>query len=210
VLHTACAQAAAWEHGFGRDLSMAVNVSARQLESPSLFDDVRSALTASGISPQLLVLEITETALIGDAPAVVELLQRLRELGPRLAVDDFGTGYSSLSHLQRFPIDILKIDRSFIGDIGSDSVVPDIVRGLLDLARTLRLETVAEGVESPGQLETLQELQCDLGQGYLFARPLSVGDAEQLLRDGTPGSGTAGTRQRRGFMEASVHSPDSS
>jgi diguanylate cyclase (GGDEF)-like protein/PAS domain S-box-containing protein len=183
VLDTACRQAATWHRRFGTRRSMAVNVSGRQLGAPELYDHVRDALATSGLDPTSLVLEITETALIDDAPTAVAVLERLRLLGIRLAVDDFGTGYSSLSHLRQFPIDIIKIDQSFVGIIGSDGEIPDIVRGLLELARTLHLETVAEGIESDDQLQQLRQLHCDQGQGFLFAKSLPSTVAEQLLEE---------------------------
>jgi diguanylate cyclase (GGDEF)-like protein/PAS domain S-box-containing protein len=183
VLDTACRQAARWQRRFGTERSMAVNVSGRQLSSPDLYGDVRDALAMSGLDPTLLVLEITETALIEDAPTAVAVLERLRLLGIRLAVDDFGTGYSSLSHLRQFPIDIIKIDQSFVGIIGSDGEIPDIVRGLLELARTLHLQTVAEGIESDDQLQQLRQLHCDQGQGFLFAKSLPPTVAGQLLEE---------------------------
>jgi EAL domain-containing protein (putative c-di-GMP-specific phosphodiesterase class I) len=167
-------------------LSMAVNVSARQLAADDLVDHVGEALGGSGLEPGSLVLELTETSLIRDAAEVTARLHELRALGVRLAVDDFGTGYSSISHLRQFPIDILKIDRSFVDTINDGEELPAIVRGLLDLSRTLQLETVAEGIESDVQLQRLRKEQCVLGQGFLFARPLPADEAEALLRKVAP------------------------
>jgi EAL domain-containing protein (putative c-di-GMP-specific phosphodiesterase class I) len=160
---------------------MAVNLSARQLASPELLADVRQALQESGLDASRLVLEMTETSLVQDAQLAAVRLHELRALGVRLAIDDFGTGYSSLSYLRQFPVDILKIDRSFINTITDRGKIPAIVRGLLDLGRTLQLETVAEGIESDTQLGQLRDQQCELGQGYLFARPLPAAEAEKLL-----------------------------
>jgi EAL domain-containing protein (putative c-di-GMP-specific phosphodiesterase class I) len=160
---------------------MAVNLSARQLASSELFHHVQHALESAGLEPSALVLEMTETALIQDAPLAAARLHQLRTLGVRLAIDDFGTGYSSLSYLRQFPVDILKIDRSFIDTIKDREKIPAIVRGLLDLGRTLQLETVAEGIESDAQLGQLRDQHCELGQGYLFARPLPAEEAELLL-----------------------------
>ena len=179
---------------------MAVNLSARQLADPGLVDDVTHTLITSGLAPECLVLEMTETVLVQDAEAAAERLQELHRLGVRLAVDDFGTGYSSLSYLRRFPVDILKIDRSFIDTITERGQVPAIVRGLLDLGRTLQLETVAEGVELDFQRTRLRDEHCQLAQGFLFARPMLEVDAERLLseleaagvRAGAPATAGAG------------------
>jgi predicted signal transduction protein with EAL and GGDEF domain len=176
VLQTACQTAAGWRDRHPGQLTMAVNLSARQLASSELFHHVQHALHRAGIEPSALVLEMTETALIQDAPLAAARLHQLRTLGVRLAIDDFGTGYSSLSYLRQFPVDILKIDRSFIDTITDREKIPAIVRGLLDLGRTLQLETVAEGIESDAQLGQLRDEHCELGQGYLFARPCAGSD----------------------------------
>ncbi|RBY76930.1 hypothetical protein DQ239_12125 [Blastococcus sp. TF02-09] len=181
VLREACATAAGWRAEHGRDLTVAVNVSAVQLTSPHLVEHITEALTASGLPPSALVLEVTETALVADPERASECLAALRALGLRLALDDFGTGYSSLAHLRQFTVDVLKIDRSFVGTIGEDGVMPPIVRGMIDLGRTLGLEIVAEGVETEAQRQLLVEGRCDLAQGYLFARPLETVDASLLL-----------------------------
>jgi EAL domain-containing protein (putative c-di-GMP-specific phosphodiesterase class I) len=190
VLEEACATAARWhrdypDHG---NLSMAVNISARQIASPDLVAHVGNALTNSGLEPRSLVVEMTETALIQDTSVAATRLHQLRDLGVRLAIDDFGTGYSSLSYLRQFPVDILKIDRSFINTISDRGDIPAIVRAMLDLGRTLELETVAEGIELGVQLDQLREQNCDLGQGYLFSLPLEPVDAELLLVQLTPAS----------------------
>jgi EAL domain-containing protein (putative c-di-GMP-specific phosphodiesterase class I) len=188
VLLEACRTAVRWQqvHPAEPPLSMAVNVSARQLAADELVRHVAEALTNSGLPPGSLVLELTETSLIRDASAVTARLHELRALGVRLAVDDFGTGFSSISHLRQFPVDILKIDRSFVDTITDGEELPAIIRGLLDLSRTLRLETVAEGIESDVQRQRLRQEQCVLGQGYLFARPLPADEAEDLLRQAAP------------------------
>ncbi|MDP2292392.1 MAG: EAL domain-containing protein [Actinomycetota bacterium] len=188
VLDEACSTLARWhrDHPQHHSLSMAVNVSARQIASPTLVAAVRSALADSGIEPSSLVLEMTETTLIHDARAASERLKELSALGVRLAIDDFGTGYSSLSYLRQFPVDILKIDRSFISMISDRTQVPAIVRGLLDLAHTLELETVAEGVELTAQRDQLRSENCDLAQGFLFSSPLNPEEAQQLLMQLTP------------------------
>jgi diguanylate cyclase (GGDEF)-like protein len=181
VLREACAAAASWRAEHGRDLTMAVNVSAVQLTSPHLVGHITEALTASGLPASALVLEVTETALVSDPQRASECLAALRGLGVRLALDDFGTGYSSLAHLRQFTVDVLKIDRSFVATIGEDGVMPPIVRGMIDLGRTLGLEIVAEGVETEAQRRQLVDGRCDLAQGYLFALPLEPADASLLL-----------------------------
>jgi diguanylate cyclase (GGDEF)-like protein len=183
VLQTACRTAAGWRDRHPGQLTMAVNLSARQLASSELLHHVQHALHSAGLDPSALVLEMTETALIQDAALASARLHQLRTLGVRLAIDDFGTGYSSLSYLRKFPVDILKIDRSFINTITDREKIPAIVRGLLDLGRTLQLETVAEGIESDAQLGQLRDQHCELGQGYLFARPLPAEEAEVLLAE---------------------------
>ncbi len=184
VLQEACRTAARWQgaHPGEPPISMAVNVSARQLASAELVHHVADAMAAVDLDPSTLVLEMTETALVQDPLAVTARLRELRALGVRLAIDDFGTGYSSLSYLRQFPVDILKIDRSFIDTITDGGDLPPLVRGMLELSRALQLETLAEGIETDVQRQRLREERCVLGQGYLFARPLSADDAEALLR----------------------------
>jgi diguanylate cyclase (GGDEF)-like protein/PAS domain S-box-containing protein len=183
VLREACRQLADWRerHPERSRLAMAVNVSARQVASPLLVDHVVEALQRSGLEPRALTLELTESTLVEDPGSAAGRLGALRELGIRLAIDDFGTGYSSLSYLRQFPLDILKIDRSFISTITEPGHVPAIVRGLLDLGRTLGLTTVAEGVELELQQEQLRAIGCDYAQGYYFARPLDPASVEELL-----------------------------
>ncbi len=193
VLLEACGQAATWRSRFGDHVSMAVNVSGRQLESGCLDADVQHALVVSGLDADALVVEVTETALISDDVTALDAVHQLRALGVGLAVDDFGTGYSSLSHLQQYPVDLLKIDRSFVAEVAAHDDGPDLVRGLVDLARVLGLRTIAEGVETPEQLARLRELGCDMAQGYMFARPAPAGTAELMLRVPSPGrSGPTG------------------
>jgi len=182
VLSEACRTGGQWNrsHAGRRRLSMSVNLSARQLTDGDLVHDVEAALAESGLEPSDLVLEVTETSLVQEPHRAAGRLQELRALGVRIAVDDFGTGYSSLSYLRQFPVDILKLDRSFTSTI-TDGEVPAIVRGLLDLGRTLDLATVAEGVELGVQRDGLRAEHCSLAQGFLFARPLDPADAELLL-----------------------------
>ena len=181
VLDRACAQAAQWQAVHGSPVTMAVNLSARQLASYDLVEQVDRALRSAGLEPAALVLEMTETVLVQDAPGAASKLGELRKLGVRLAIDDFGTGYSSLSYLRQFPVDILKIDSSFVKTITDRSKVSPIVHGLLDLGRSLDLDMVAEGIESGAQLEQLRDQHCHLGQGYLFAEPLSHDEADAML-----------------------------
>ena len=183
VLDEACRQGVRW-HRQGHRLTIAVNVSARQLEDERLLDDVRTALAASGIEPGLLTLEITETALMRDPHATAKRVRRLKRLGVRIAIDDFGTGYSSLAYLREFPADVLKIDRSFVGDISIGEHASALIHTLVELGRTLEVQTLAEGIENDVQLAALQRERCDLGQGYLFSRPLEPRGVEQLLAEG--------------------------
>ncbi|QYG93112.1 EAL domain-containing protein [Iamia sp. SCSIO 61187] len=187
VLDTACTAATRWhDAGDGPPpLTMAVNLSAVQLATDQIVDDVRAALERSGLDPSLLVLEMTETSLITDPVAAATRLRALHDLGVRLAIDDFGTGYSSLSYLRQFPIDILKIDRSFVDTITDGDDIPPIVRGLLDLGRTLDLEIIAEGIENAAQHEGLRREDCEMGQGFLFARPMPAADVDRLLAERT-------------------------
>jgi diguanylate cyclase (GGDEF)-like protein/PAS domain S-box-containing protein len=186
VLDEACRASVAWNQEFPAEepLTMAVNITARQLADADLAADVDAATESAGMDPRLLVIELTESSLVHDAHLAARRLRELRSLGLRIAVDDFGTGYSSLSYLRQFPVDILKIDRSFVSTITDRSELPAIVRGLLDLGRTLGLEMVAEGVEDEVQRESLRDVHCDLAQGFLFARPLETADAEALLLRG--------------------------
>jgi EAL domain-containing protein (putative c-di-GMP-specific phosphodiesterase class I) len=182
VLEEACRTAAHWQRSYsGAPTTMAVNLSARQIATPDIVDHVAGALERAGFAATSLVIEITESVLMEDAETAGRRLQELRALGARLAIDDFGTGYSSLGYLRQFPIDILKIDKSFIDTITDRTSIPAIVQGLLDLAKTLHLKTVAEGIEHDVQRDSLRDLRCDLGQGYLFARPLDVDAAAALL-----------------------------
>ena len=182
VLEEACRKAAEFRTRHpGRRLSMAVNLSTRQIATIDIVEHVALALQQSGFPAESLVLEMTESALVEDATTAATRLHQLRALGVRLAIDDFGTGYSSLSYLRQFPIDILKIDRSFVSSITDGESLPAIVRGLLDLGKTLQLETVAEGIELGVQRDSLRDQNCEFGQGFLFARPLSVAECETLL-----------------------------
>ena len=172
VLHTACAQAQRWQDELGdRAPVMAVNVSARQLTRSDVAADVASALAASGLDPRKLCIEVTESILLEDADAARTTLLRLSELGVSIAMDDFGTGYSSLSHLRELPVDIVKIDRSFVQGLGQSDGDAALVGAVIGMAQALGILTVAEGVETEQQAAWLRSRGCDLAQGYLFARP---------------------------------------
>ena len=175
VLRAALRQCAAWRAD-GLDLPVAVNLSAQDLQDPALPDLVAEQLTACGVSPEHLQLEITESGLLADPPRARERLARLRALGVRVAIDDFGTGYSSLSYLQRLPVDELKIDRSFVQGMAADESARAIVRAVIDLADDLGLRVVAEGVEDRATWDVLAALGCDVAQGYYFSPPLPAPD----------------------------------
>lgn len=185
VLEEACRQGARWA-ALGHPLMMSVNVSARQLEGTRLVDDVTAALAASGLDPGLLILELTETALMRDVQTTVEQLLQLKRNGVRIAIDDFGTGYSSLAYLSQFPIDVLKIDQSFVAGLSDTPEAAAIVHTLVQLGKLLGLETTAEGIETHEQWTMLQDEHVDHGQGYLFARPQPAA-AIDLLLGGVPG-----------------------
>ena len=190
VLRAACAQLARWRDtlDFGATLSMNVNVSGRQLTEPGFVEDVLEAVIGSGIPPQLLTLEITESVIVQRADEVLAVLHALRASGVRLAIDDFGTGYSSLGYLQHFPVDVLKIDRSFVDSVARGGSEAALARTIVALGNALGLEAVAEGIEHGSQQEALAALGCERGQGYFFARPLDP--AEFARRFGTPLSAT--------------------
>ncbi len=182
VLVEACEQLAAWGAESGHALTLSVNVSRRQLTSPHLIEEVQTALALSTIDPRQLMLEVTESVLMEDPVRATQALFDLRALGIRIAVDDFGTGYSSLSHLQRFPVDVLKIDRSFIEPLARrDEESMALVTAILGLAGTLGLEVIAEGIEHQSQLHHLVELGCLTGQGFLMARPLGQAAAVEFV-----------------------------
>ncbi|MDQ1489375.1 MAG: hypothetical protein QOJ23_1889 [Actinomycetota bacterium] len=173
VLGEACRQAQAWrqEHPALAELTVSVNLSGRQIAQSDLVPVVANVLADTGLPPSALVLEITESVLMRDAEYAINVLRALKDLGVRLSVDDFGTGYSSLSYLKKFPVDVLKIDRSFVDGLGTDGEDSAIVRAIINLAESLGLETVGEGTETVTQVEALQELGCNKAQGYLFSRP---------------------------------------
>ncbi|MFN8556459.1 MAG: EAL domain-containing protein [Dehalococcoidia bacterium] len=182
VLRQACARARQWQTPDGPPVRIAVNVSARQFQHPGLVQDVAAALADSRLDPRCLTLEITETVLMEDAESALAMLSALKGLGVTLAMDDFGIGYSSLSYLQRFPVDMLKIDKVFVDALGSDREDAALARAMVALGRTLNLEVVAEGVERAEQAAELRALGCDFGQGYYFSRPVSGDDLAALVQ----------------------------
>jgi diguanylate cyclase (GGDEF)-like protein len=182
VLDEACAQGAAWRAA-GYPIGMAVNVSARQLDTDQLVADVEQALSDSGLDPVALTLEITETMLMRNVAETTVRLAALKALGVRIAIDDFGTGYSSLGHLKQFPVDALKIDRSFISGLRGNQEGETLIHTLVQLGKALSIETIAEGIEQQQQLSQLRDENCEGGQGFLFARPLDVAGTETFLRD---------------------------
>jgi len=180
VLVEACRQAAAW-HRSGHPITMAVNVSGRQLDSDQLILDVEDALSHSGLDAGALTIEITETTLMRNLDESARRLAAVKALGVQIAIDDFGTGYSSLAHLQQFPIDALKIDRSFIAGLRHNKEGETLIHTLVQLGKALSIETFAEGIEEQQELSMLREEDCDSGQGFLFARPLDAAAAETFF-----------------------------
>jgi diguanylate cyclase (GGDEF)-like protein len=181
VLYEACRQGAAWRAA-GHAIGMAVNVSARQLDTDQLIVDIEGALAGSGMETEALTIEITETTLMRNVEETVRRLGEIKRLGVRIAIDDFGTGYSSLAHLQQFPVDALKIDRSFISGLQHNKEGETLIRTLVQLGKALSIETFAEGIEQQQELSLLKEQDCDSGQGFLFARPLDVEAAEAFFQ----------------------------
>jgi EAL domain-containing protein (putative c-di-GMP-specific phosphodiesterase class I) len=183
VLREGCRRAKAFQtlQAPGAALSMAINLSVKQLQHSDIVGDVRDALAESRLEPPSLTLEITESVMMNDTDLAIERLEELKALGVRLAMDDFGTGYSSLSYLSRLPVDVLKMDRSFLR-AGATPDASGLATAVVALGKTLELEIVAEGIEFVEQWETLRDLGCDLGQGYHFARPMDADATLEFLR----------------------------
>jgi EAL domain-containing protein (putative c-di-GMP-specific phosphodiesterase class I) len=185
ILHKACTQIVKWQQctAATKHLMVSVNISGKHFAEGDLVEQTKNVLSDTGIDPAYLKLEITETAVMENAEHAISMLNQIRATGVRLSIDDFGTGYSSLSYLHRFPIDTLKIDRSFVGTMGNGAGNTEIVKAVIAVASALNLSVIAEGIESIGQLRQLKDLGCEYGQGYLFSRPLPVGEIELFLRD---------------------------
>jgi EAL domain-containing protein (putative c-di-GMP-specific phosphodiesterase class I) len=185
VLEEACRQGVEWAQRWPAlgPLTLSVNISARQLQDRGFVDEVAEIVAQYGLPPEQLVLELTESSLVEDPDQAVRRLRELRLLGIRLAIDDFGTGYSSLGYLQRYPIEILKVHRAFVAELGNGSDEPTLAKAIFELARHLGMQTIAEGVEEEEQLAALRELGCAYAQGYHFARPLTADEFGALLEE---------------------------
>jgi EAL domain-containing protein (putative c-di-GMP-specific phosphodiesterase class I) len=182
VLRTACLQTMAWHRAGWTGLRVAVNLSPRQFTQYSLVQSIADLLEETGMDPQWLELELTEGTVMHDVDHAIEVLRNLKALGVQISIDDFGTGYSSLSYLRRFPIDVLKIDQSFVRELSTDKDDAAIVRTIITLAHSLRLQVIAEGVETTAQLNFLRAEGCDMMQGYYYSRPVGTAEFEELLR----------------------------
>jgi EAL domain-containing protein (putative c-di-GMP-specific phosphodiesterase class I) len=183
ILEEACRQLSKWQSLAGdyRSLMVSVNISGKHLGNNDLIHDVERALDLTHIHPSSLKLEITESAAMENPDHTVNMLTSLKDLGVQLSIDDFGTGYSSLSHLHKLPFDTLKIDRSFVSGVGANGEGSEILQTIISLAKNLRMRVVAEGIETEAQLRVLQNLGCELGQGYLMAKPKGRDETEKLL-----------------------------
>ncbi|HTO72753.1 MAG TPA: EAL domain-containing protein, partial [Gemmatimonadales bacterium] len=182
VLREACRQVQQWRRAYPElGLTVAVNISGRQLQELDMVKETNAALRDTGVDPAAVVLEITESVLMQQTGSVLEQLQQLKGLGVGLAIDDFGTGYSSLSYLQRFPIDILKIAKPFIDEVGAGVERSALARAIIGLGDTLKLRTIAEGIEIAEQRAALINLGCEMGQGYYFAQAMPAVGVERLL-----------------------------
>ncbi len=187
ILHSACSQVVKWQEASkaAKPLSVAVNLSGKHFGHPALVEQIKTVIAETGIDPASLKLELTESAVMENAETAILMLKQIKETGVQISIDDFGTGYSSLSYLHRFPIDLLKVDRSFVSAMEENSENGEIVRTVIALAKALNLKVVAEGIESIHQFHQLRILGCEYGQGYLFSKPLPVADIERLLEDNT-------------------------
>jgi EAL domain-containing protein (putative c-di-GMP-specific phosphodiesterase class I) len=183
----ACRQARSWQapRTTATPLVVSVNLSARQFQQPNLVEQVRDALQETGLDPAVLWLEITESAVMQDVEGGIHTLEALKALGVGLAIDDFGTGYSSLSYLRRFPVDTIKVDRSFVRCLETDHVTVAIVQATVSLAHALGMDVTAEGIETAGQLACVQPLHCDRGQGYYFAHAMPADELTAILSEGS-------------------------
>jgi diguanylate cyclase (GGDEF)-like protein len=190
VLREACAQGAAWRRA-GRDVGVCVNLSARQIAAPSFTARLTSILAETGLLPGELTVEVNERILVEADEAIVDRLAELHRLGIRMAIDDFGTGYASLSYLRRLPLDVIKIDPSFVAGLGQDETLTLLTRTVVQVGRELGLRVIAEGIEQPRQLAALIEMGCGYGQGFLVAGPMAAPEVEALISK-TEGGETSG------------------
>jgi EAL domain-containing protein (putative c-di-GMP-specific phosphodiesterase class I) len=181
VVRRACEDLKAWQAAGLRALPVAVNLSARQFRQQQLDARIRALVRNAGVPPQLIELEITESQLMQDPDHAIRVMQALREVGIRIAIDDFGTGYSSLAYLTRFPVAALKIDRSFVADALSDAADAAIVRMIIEMAHTLELTVIAEGVETEAQMAFLRQFGCDQGQGLLLSPPVTAAELRAFM-----------------------------
>jgi EAL domain-containing protein (putative c-di-GMP-specific phosphodiesterase class I) len=199
VLTEACGQVLRWQQAglVAHDASVSINLSARDMVEAGIDRAVRVLLSESGFDPSNLIVEITESAMMSDIDAAVHELRSLKDLGLRIAIDDFGTGYSSLAYLQRLPIDILKIDRSFVATLTDENESVTLVNAIIRMAEALGHSTIAEGIEQESQDRVLRRLGCRFGQGYLLGRPLDAAATERLLRSSAPATDAPGGRRSR-------------
>jgi len=181
VLREACAQGAAWRRS-SWDVGISVNLSARQIIAPAFGTRLTEILAEAGLPPEALTVEVNERILIEEDGLIIERLAELHQLGVRLAIDDFGTGYASLAYLRQFPLDIIKIDPSFVAGLGHDDTLALLTRTVVQVGHDLGLRVIAEGVEQPRQLSALREMGCGYGQGFLLARPMGAAGVEALIR----------------------------
>ena len=194
VLREACAQGAAWRR-LSADFGVSVNLSARQITAPLFTARVAAILAETGLPPGALTVEVNERVLVEADDLIVDRLAELNRLGIRMAIDDFGTGYASLAHLRQLPLDMIKIDPSFVAGLGQDETLTLLTRTVVQVGRDLGLRVIAEGIEQPRQLSALREMGCGYGQGFLMARPMAASGVEALIR--TPAEGTGTTARTR-------------
>jgi EAL domain-containing protein (putative c-di-GMP-specific phosphodiesterase class I) len=189
VLREACAQGTIWRET-SRDIGISVNLSARQLTAPGFSARVAGILAETGLPPAALTMEVNEQVLVADDGPIVGQLAELHRMGVRLAIDDFGTGYASLAHLHQLPLDVIKIDPSFVAGLGHDDTLTLLTRTVVQLGRELGLRVIAEGIEQPGQLSALRKMGCHYGQGFLLGRPMAAQGVETLIdaSAGEPGA----------------------
>ena len=182
MLFSACHQIRLWQDQFPsvNKLTVSVNLSNRQIEDPMIFETLRAALDESGVDPRTVILEITESLMLNRSGVSAQILEKMVELGVRIAIDDFGTGYSSLNYLQELPLSVLKIDRAFVNRVG-ESRGDSLVEAILAMSRSLGLVAIAEGIATREHLEGLSRFGCAFGQGYLFSKPVSAAEIEDIM-----------------------------